>query len=74
MRIISDDGKEFRTIDDCKAYEEKLRAERERRAELKATQQKRIQEMFEAYKKAEDLMNQYQEDYSPLTILTRVRF
>lgn len=73
MKIFSDDGKEFLTIDDCKAYEEKMQAERERKEQLKSVQQDRLRQVCESYKQAEALLNQYQRDYGPLTVLTRMR-
>lgn len=64
VTYTSDDGKfSHSDVKKVEQYEAKVKAEKERKAELKATKEARKAEVDEAVNKAFELLNQFTEDY-----------
>ena len=64
ITYTSDDGKfSHSDVKKVEQYEAKVKAEKERKAELKATKEARKAEVDEAVKKAYELFNQFIKDY-----------
>lgn len=64
VTYTSDDGKfSHSDVKKVEQYEAKAKAEKERKAELKATKEARKAEVDEAVNKAYELFNQFIEDY-----------
>ena len=56
MQFMADDGTVFKTQEECESYENELNSKKDE-------QKKRWQEVEEAYKKAEALVDKYLEDF-----------
>lgn len=64
VTYTSDDGKfSHSDVKKVEQYEAKVKAEKERKAELKATKEARKAEVDEAINKAYELLNQFTKDY-----------
>lgn len=64
VTYTSDDGKfSHSDVKKVEQYEAKAKAEKERKAELKATKEARKAEVDEAVSKAYELLNQFTKDY-----------
>lgn len=64
VTYTSDDGKfSHSDVKKVEQYEAKVKAEKERKAELKVTKEARKAEVDEAVKKACELLNQFIKDY-----------
>ena len=60
---LAEDGKQFETEKECKAYEEKKLAEASEKLKKEKEREARLQEVEEAYKKYRTLQEKYLGDY-----------
>ncbi|MSA02219.1 hypothetical protein GKG47_09225 [Lactonifactor sp. BIOML-A3] len=63
MKILSDDGKRFESVEQCELYEKSLEEKRNRAKKLADEKEARYNAVIEAYKKAGKLEEQYEKDY-----------
>ena len=63
MKYLTDDGKEFKNIEEAKKHETRLKQEKERREELIKRKKERAKEVENAYKTYRELYDAYVNDY-----------
>jgi len=64
---LAEDGKQFETEKECKAYEEKKLAEASEKLKKEKEREARQQEVEDAYKNYKDLMEKFLDDYGTYT-------
>lgn len=63
MRYISDDGKVFKTEQECCEYEQRIEAEKVKREKLEKERQSILNTINKKYEELQDLLSKYEKDY-----------
>lgn len=68
MRYISDDGKVFKTEQECCEYEQRIEQERVKKEKLEMERQNRLDSINKKYEDLQKDIAKYQKDYGDIEI------